>query len=189
MLVENETRWNTDDLKTLTAKVLEMVPKDIRRSERALLLFTTCRRRDYRARRGEPTQGAEACRHWDMENVLGVEIRSPAKLEPALLDRLAAADTGSAMSPNHVVDVAKAIYTALSDSYYFDEDRSPKMDWAGSLPIRARKKPDRSPEASRRRIKSLEARKQKVLAATKFELQSIDGEIEKLRRTIDEAGD
>lgn len=191
--VENESQWNTDDLRALVAKAL--VNHNIDASsldERSrLLVFKTSRRKNYGRDKGMPPTEAAHRGYSRGVNAKCVEIYSKERLiEKNTLERLAAAagaDTTQDLKPKYIRDIAKAVVAALTDSYNVKDDKD-QFKWAETCQLRSAPKITRSPVVAQKKIDSLLEEKRRVSRVFERELQKIDDHIKRLRGKIPNAG-
>lgn len=183
--VENESQWNTDDLRALVAKAL--VNHEINVSalpqESRLLVFKTSRRKSYRSNKDKPPSEAAHRGYSRGLNAKCVEIYSKEKLiEKNTLERLAAAagaDAVQDLKPKYIRDIAKSVVAALTDSYNVKDDKD-QFKWAESCQLRSAPKIARSPVVAQRKIDSLLKEKRRVSRVFERELSKIDERIRKL---------
>lgn len=193
MLIENESQWNTDDLRALTRLV--MTKKGISEANlgaRFLLVFRTCRQKSYGSEKGQPPKNAAKLGSVYRAGMQGhegkvVEIYSKDRLmEKNALDRLVtntANDVPQDLHPKHIRKIAQVIGDALSDHRYTD-DTDEGYEWAEKCQLRAAPKITRSAEVLQRKIDQLEREKDRIRSTLNREIEKVDQQILKLEEKI-----
>ena len=189
MRVENESQWNTDDLRAMVAKVMEHERIDPALcGHDALLIFKTARRRLYK---GIVHKAANIGYYRGVQTNRGeikvIEIYSKDKLiEKNLLDRMVQStvnDVPQDILPKHIRRIAETIRAALRDKYPNDEP-VPGYEWAEKLQFRSAPKISRSGEVIRLKIASLESEKDRIRRTLEREIGKLDEQIIKLQGKI-----
>ena len=196
MLIENESQWNTDDLKAIVAAVLKHEGKteaDFRPD--FLLLFKTSRQRHYDYTGGPRMRAAQVgyYRGGLGGNAKVIDLRSKAKLvEKNLLDRLAIAAESSVtqdIHPQFIRDIAETIGTLLlRNSCVYEPVKG--YEFAEKLQLRSIPKITRCTEITRRKIEQIESEKDRIGRHWTAEIQKMDEQIARLKRSLssDETG-
>lgn len=203
MRIENESQWNTEDLKAIAERVaIEKglnVTGQVR--EDSLLVFKTARRSPPRRRRygaQEDEKQAKIERAADVGYYRGinygsvdfrcVEIYSKDKLvEKNTLDRLVqstAADVPQDIEPNYIKDIAVAIYCAFAGKSTYTNGIRDGFEWAEKMQLRKAPKMVRSNLLLEKKIDSLKAEQARVRRALEREMERFDRQIEKLQSKL-----
>jgi hypothetical protein len=191
--VENESQWNTDDLRALVAKVLTNHAVDIEGlcKDARLLIFKTSRRKSYRSDRDKPPVEAAHRGYASIRGSRCVEIYSKEKLiEKNTLERLAAAagaEIPQDLKPKYIRDIAKAIMAALTDNYSVKDDKD-QFKWAETCQLRSAPKITRSPVVLQKKIEARVVEKRRVTRIFECELQKIDQRIKALHDKLPNTG-
>lgn len=189
MQIENESQWNTDDLRALTAGVMkhEHLAESSFKPD-FLLIFKTCRRRWYSSER---IRAAEIgwYRGGLGVNTKAVEIRSKEKLiEKNVLERLAISGTIDDgiiqdIHPRLIRDIAETISYALTGGY--NRGRSLEgYEWAEKFQLRAAPKITRSDEVTKRKILQIEEEKARINRHWAREISNLNEKIARLKRKL-----
>lgn len=184
MLIENESNWNTQDLKAMVEAVMELegFRKGSHIYEDTLLLFKTSRKRgrkNWKGKRDEPP-AAYAVRNQNYSNTVIVEIRSKDKLKLDLLGRMAHINESGHqdMSSDDVKCLLKEIKRALSSYIYSQASVAPLVH----MPLRMRSKITRSKVVIDREIEGLQDKCRSWQRHLDREIEKVNEKIDSLRR-------
>jgi hypothetical protein len=189
MLIENESQWNTDDLRAIVKAVLVHNGHDpaTYRPEN-LLVFKTSRRRHHERGGSRP----RAAQQGYMRGGLGhqatvVELLSKEKLiEKNALERLAATTMTEGVvqdiAPCFIRDIAEQVHLSLTGKY--SSAMIPGYEFAEKLQLRAAPKITRSVEVTKLKIEACEAEKVRINRHFSREIDKIDRQIASLRSKV-----
>jgi len=186
--VENESQWNTDDLKVLVAKVVEInIRNDSDGLCTKLLLFKTSRQKVYRRDKDAPITAAHRGWSRNLSGVRSVDICSKDRLiEKNTLERLAAVsltDARQDIAPRYIRHIARAIKAALTDDYS-PKDDADQFKWAESCQLRALSKITRSPTILQKKIEVLLGERSRLEAVLRREIATVDEKIAALKEKV-----
>jgi hypothetical protein len=188
VLIENESQWNTEDLRAIVAAVMKHENKtDADFAADFLIVFKTCRKHSYSRHNRIRAAQTGGYRGGLGKGARTVEIRSKNKLlEKNVLDRLAQAavtDVPQDIHPKHIRDIAVVVKAALEGGWSnADEERG--YEWAEKLQLRAAPKITRSHEVTKRKILGIEAEKERLNRCWAREVELLDAKIARLRGTL-----